>query len=46
VASGRQQPVAVGGKADGVALDPFQHAVGEHDVLARDRRQGVELDPH
>jgi ribonuclease HI len=43
VAAGRQHAVAMRGEGDSVALDPFEHAVGEHDVLSRDLGERMEL---
>src|SRR6266536_2534956 len=44
VATGGEQPLAMGRKADGVALHPLQHAAREHDVLPGHLGQGVEPD--
>lgn len=39
VASARPQPLRVARHAEGGAFDALQHTVGQHDPLARDRRQ-------
>jgi hypothetical protein len=43
VAARRQHPVAVRGEGDSVSLDPFEHAVGKHDVLTGDAGERVEV---
>ena len=46
VAPGGAEPVGVAGDAERVALDALEHAVRQHDPLARNIGQGADLDRH